>query len=105
MECLAVPKLPDGPEWVYEVKLDGYRAVKIDSKGKLSLALHRSRDESWDAFLGREFGRARYPRGLGETSMSSPISYMPPETAESAHHFVVFQSDHQNLAAVRPRES
>jgi hypothetical protein len=23
MECLAVPKLPDGPEWVYEIKLDG----------------------------------------------------------------------------------
>ena len=27
MECLAVPKLPDGPEWVYEVKLDGYLAL------------------------------------------------------------------------------
>jgi ATP-dependent DNA ligase len=27
MECLAVPKLPDSPEWVYEIKLDGYRAV------------------------------------------------------------------------------
>jgi peptidoglycan/LPS O-acetylase OafA/YrhL len=23
MECLAVPKLPDGPQWVYEIKLDG----------------------------------------------------------------------------------
>jgi hypothetical protein len=22
MECLSVPKLPDGPEWVYEIKLD-----------------------------------------------------------------------------------
>jgi DNA ligase D-like protein (predicted ligase) len=37
MECLAVTKLPEGPEWVYEIKLDGYRAVAINSKGKLNL--------------------------------------------------------------------
>lgn len=37
MECLAVPKLPDGPEWVYEVKFDGYRALAINANGKLSL--------------------------------------------------------------------
>ena len=24
MDCLAVSKLPDGPEWTYEIKLDGY---------------------------------------------------------------------------------
>lgn len=29
MECLAVSKLPDGPQWVYEIKLDGYRAQAI----------------------------------------------------------------------------
>jgi ATP-dependent DNA ligase len=29
MECLAVSKLPDGPDWVYEIKLDGYRAEAI----------------------------------------------------------------------------
>jgi len=29
MECLAVSKLPDGPQWVYEIKLDGYRAEAI----------------------------------------------------------------------------
>jgi DNA ligase D-like protein (predicted ligase) len=37
MECLAVTKLPDDPEWVYEIKLDGYRAIAINSKGKSSL--------------------------------------------------------------------
>ena len=37
MECLAVAKLPEGAGWVYEIKLDGYRAVAINSKGKLSL--------------------------------------------------------------------
>jgi DNA ligase D-like protein (predicted ligase) len=37
MECLAVTKLPEGPDCVYEIKLDGYRAVAINSKGKLNL--------------------------------------------------------------------
>jgi ATP-dependent DNA ligase len=37
MECLAVRKLPDGPEWVYEIKLDGYRALAVNANGKLSL--------------------------------------------------------------------
>src|SRR5438445_88592 len=27
MECLAVPKLPDTKNWLYEVKLDGYRVI------------------------------------------------------------------------------
>ena len=37
MECLAITKLPTGPGWVYEIKLDGYRAVAVNSKGKLNL--------------------------------------------------------------------
>lgn len=41
MECLAVAKLPDGPEWVYEIKLDGYRALAINVNGKLSLCSRR----------------------------------------------------------------
>jgi ATP dependent DNA ligase-like protein len=43
MECLAVPKLPDGPEWVYETKLDGYCALAINCKGKLSLYSRKRR--------------------------------------------------------------
>jgi ATP-dependent DNA ligase len=33
MECLAVSKLPDGPQWLYEIKLDGYRALAVVSTG------------------------------------------------------------------------
>ena len=29
MECLLVSKLPEGPDWVYEIKLDGYRAQAL----------------------------------------------------------------------------
>jgi bifunctional non-homologous end joining protein LigD len=29
MECLQVSMLPNGPDWTYEVKLDGYRAIGV----------------------------------------------------------------------------
>lgn len=41
MECLSVSKLPEGSQWVWEVKLDGYRALAV-SLERASLC---SRDE------------------------------------------------------------
>ena len=32
MLCLAVEKLPEGPAWQYEVKLDGYRAIAVSHR-------------------------------------------------------------------------
>src|SRR5438477_6599029 len=29
MECKRVPKLPEGQDWVYEIKQDGYRAIGL----------------------------------------------------------------------------
>ena len=37
MECLSVSKLPDGPNWVWEIKLDGYRAIAVKNGGNTSL--------------------------------------------------------------------
>jgi ATP-dependent DNA ligase len=37
MDCLPVSKLPEGPQWVYEIKLDGYRAVAVKAGGKVTL--------------------------------------------------------------------
>jgi ATP dependent DNA ligase-like protein len=42
MECLAVSKLHDGPQWVYEIKLDGYRALGIKSNGTVRLLSRRN---------------------------------------------------------------
>jgi len=40
MECTSVPKLLDGPQWIYEIKLDGYRAVAVKS-GRVTLFSRR----------------------------------------------------------------
>jgi bifunctional non-homologous end joining protein LigD len=37
MLSLAVTELPEGPEWLYEVKFDGYRAQGIKSAGQVQL--------------------------------------------------------------------
>jgi len=42
MECLAVAKVPEGSEWVYEIKLDGYRALGIRSDGGVRLRSRRN---------------------------------------------------------------
>jgi hypothetical protein len=41
MECALVPNVPDGPQWVYEIKLDGYRAIAVKSGNKLALYSRR----------------------------------------------------------------
>jgi DNA ligase D-like protein (predicted ligase) len=37
MECLSASKLPEGPGWIWEIKLDGYRAEAVKSDGDLRL--------------------------------------------------------------------
>jgi bifunctional non-homologous end joining protein LigD len=41
MECLPVVKLPEGPEWSYEIKLDGFRLEAVKSAGKTTLYSRR----------------------------------------------------------------
>lgn len=41
MECLPVSKLPEGPQWSYEIKLDGYRLEAVKSAGKTTLYSRR----------------------------------------------------------------
>jgi bifunctional non-homologous end joining protein LigD len=43
MECLPVAKLPEGEQWVYGVKLDGYRAIAVKANSDLTLYSRRKK--------------------------------------------------------------
>jgi ATP-dependent DNA ligase len=63
MLLLSSASLPEGAEWQYELKLDGYRAIAFKSGGKVYL---RSRN-------GNDFG-SRYP------TIAKALSSLPDET-------------------------
>src|SRR3712207_4551202 len=63
MLLLRIESLPEGPNWLYELKLDGYRALAIKTCGKVQLRSRNNND-----FNGR------YPHVV------KALSSMPDET-------------------------
>ena len=41
MECLPVTKLPEGQQWLYEIKLDGDRAIAVKQERNAMLYSRR----------------------------------------------------------------
>ena len=47
MLCLSAQKLPEGPAWQYELKLDGYRAIGVRTHSVVQLWSRNKKDFSW----------------------------------------------------------
>ena len=41
MECLPVTTLPEGPQWTYEIALDGFRLEAVKNSGKVTVYSRR----------------------------------------------------------------
>ena len=54
MLCEIAERPPEGPEWRYELTLDGYRAIGLKTDGRTQLWSHNEKD-----FVGRFPGVAK----------------------------------------------
>jgi bifunctional non-homologous end joining protein LigD len=94
MLLLSTERLPQGPDWLYKIKLDGYRALAIKTGGRVQLQSRNDNDFS-----------ARYPsitvalRGLpDETVVDGEVVALDEGTRPSFHLLQNFGTSRAQLA-------
>jgi ATP-dependent DNA ligase len=84
MLLLAVHALPEGPDWGYELKLDGYRALGIKTNGKACLRSRNDKDFS-----------AKYP------AITKALADLPDETVVDGELVAFDESGRPSFNAVQ----
>ena len=98
MDCLPIAKIPEGPEWTYEIKLDGYRLEAVKRRGVVTLYSRRKN------VLNQKFGYTAEALqdlpdetvldgelvGLDEQGISSFNLLQNFKSAEKKIHYYVF---------------
>jgi len=80
MDCLPVSAVPEGPEWTYEIKLDGYRLEAVKSKGKVTVYSRRHN------VLNEKFGY-----------IADALKKLPDETVVDGEIVAVDEEGHSNF--------
>jgi len=94
MLLLSTEKLPQGPDWLYEIKLDGYRALAINTGGRVQL---RSRNDN--DFSTRYAPITAALRGLPEeTVIDGEVVALDEEGRPSFHLLQNFPTSRAHLA-------
>jgi hypothetical protein len=80
MDALAVQNIPEGKDWLYEVKFDGYLCLAGRDKGGVTLWLHRGNlaFPSWPRGVVRKKRCAVYGGGAGQLGGRSQQQPCPP---------------------------
>jgi DNA ligase D-like protein (predicted ligase) len=99
MECLPVARIPTGNTWVYELKLDGYRAQAIHDRAGVRLLSRRGKDLSKkyplvtrDLSEGIEIGTA-LDGELVAFDEEGKLSFNALQNAATGAHVVFFAFD------------
>jgi bifunctional non-homologous end joining protein LigD len=80
MDCLPVSMLPEGPDWTYELKLDGYRLEAVKTRGKVTVYSRRHN------ILNRKFGY-----------IADALERLPAETVLDGELVAMDEEGHSNF--------
>jgi bifunctional non-homologous end joining protein LigD len=99
MECLPVAKIPEGDIWVYELKLDGYRAQAIRDRNGIRILSRNGKDLTKKfPFVSRDLLEAISPDTAIDGELvafddKGELSFNALQNAGSGTHVVFFAFD------------
>ena len=93
MECLSVPKVPEGAEWTYELKLDGYR-LEVVRAGMVTTLYSRRENVLNEKFPYIASALKRLPQG---TVIDGELVAMGPDGKPNFNLLQNFRSAEEHI--------